>query len=162
MDFPTYVTEPEEDVELIMKLRPSRIWIENTVTEDLNMRRAATVESLASYHSRGGYISNVPLINPPSPSSPGRTRSTIEKRLCEFCTSTIIITDLTWGMHHPGFESLQRSVAEHCTLCCQLANDIDSADLDDMVLEDINSDDGRQNVLAKVEWPVHRWSIRSP
>ena len=162
MDFPTYVTEPEEDVELIMKLRPSRTWIENTGTDDLSMRRATTIETLASYHSRGRYILNVPLINPPSPSSSGRTRSTIEKKLCEFCTSTIITTDLTWGMHHPSFESLQRSVAEHCTLCCQLANDINNADLDDTVLDDRNPDDDGQDDISKVDWPVHRWSIRSP
>ena len=146
MDSPIYTAEPEEDVELATEPRPSRRWTEWASSDDVPLRRGATIDSLSSYHSRGRYTLNIPLFNPESSQS-GRTRPTVEKRLCDFCTETIITTDLTWGMHHPNRESLQQSVAQQCTLCCQLAGDIDDQRLDD---------------LTGVDWPVHRWSIRGP
>lgn len=146
MNNPTpFVAEPEEDVDLVAGTGPRRGWTQAPSNGDTTFKRGATIDSLGSYHSRGPYILNVPLTKWVSLSN--RTRPNVEKRLCYFCNSKIITTDLKWGMHHDSYGALQQSAADGCTLCVQLRDD---------VLQEKPKDP------ENMSWPLYRWNIRSP
>lgn len=138
-----YIAQPAQDVGFAQ--RPSRRSTGAHIHEDILSERETTIDLLGSSYFRESSALDWFLTD--AVSSSGRTRLTVEKKLCDFCIDTIVTADTKWGLHHANVESLQQSAAKDCTFCCQLHDDILSQD--------------RENIES-LNWPIYRWTIRSP
>lgn len=138
--------EPEESVDVIANAGLRRAWTTALKSDDThqNLRRSVTLNQYDSHSSARRYIPTVPLPGAIIPST--RTRPTVEKELCNFCTTTIITSDEIWGLHHSSYDALKTSANEDYTLCIQLCKDVDEF--------------GQH--LPEFRWPLHRFDIRSP
>lgn len=138
-----YIAQPAQHVGSAQ--RPSRRSTGTHVHEDILSDRGTTIGLLSSSYTRESSAPNGSLTD--AISSSGRTRLTVEKKLCNFCIDTIVTADLKWGLHHTNLETLQKSAAEGCAFCCQLHDDVRSQH--------------RENIKT-LNWPLYRWTIRSP